>query len=260
MKRFSTSIVFVVCLFAAPKAFAEGEEAEAPEEKEPLLGYQAELGVATTHIWQGMWQYRSKSTPANEDYAGVRFHFGHYGTLSAGMGATFALGSPSDQPDAGMELVPTIAHTMHLAPFHVMTGFRLFLFPKTDEVDRKYEPFVEASLPNPYLTPVVEVSPEIVRERGVYAFAGAEHKFTFGPVAVTPHAHFGMQGYDEDHQRFHPNEVLAMVPAKWTVLDGFYLLARPGYSVLTGPDHYYRDPSFAGRSVMFATLSVGAER
>jgi hypothetical protein len=235
------------------------EGAESGESHGAALGYQVELGLATTHMWQGAWQYTTKSTPATEDYAGVRLKLGRYGTVAAGVGATMALASPSRQPDGGMELLPTIAHGVHLAPFHVTTGFRVLLFPQADVVDRKYEPFVEASIPNELVTPVFEVSPEVVRERGVYAFAGAEHRFARGRLAVTPHAHFGIQGYEEESERLHPNEVLVTVPVKWTLDYGFYALLRPGYSVLVGPDHYYKDASFGGRSLAFAQFSFGAE-
>jgi hypothetical protein len=236
-----------------------GEGAEHGEEHRPALGYQAELGVASTHLWQGVWQYRTKSTPASEDYAGVRLKLGRYGTIAAGVGATLALSSPSSQPDGGMELLPTIAHGVHLAPFHVTTGLRVLLFPRADLVDRKYEGFIEASLPNAYVTPVVEISPEVVRERGVYAFAGVEHKFTLGHLTVTPHAHFGIQGYDEDSERLHPNEIMVTVPAKWSLGGGLYALLKPGYSVLVEPDHYLKDPSFSGRSLAFAVFCFGAE-
>jgi hypothetical protein len=235
------------------------EPSEHGEEHPTGIGYQAELGVATTHIWQGAWQYTTKSTPATEDYAGLRFKLGRYGTVAAGVGATVALATPASQPDAGMELLPTLAHSIHLAPFHVTTGVRVLLFPRAEVVDRKYEGLFEVSIPNPYVTPVFEVSPEVVRERGVYALAGAEHKFTLRRLALTPHAHFGVQGYAEESERLHANEVMVTVPAKVTIGDGLYALLKPGYSVLVGPDHYYKDPSFAGRSVAFALLSFGAE-
>jgi hypothetical protein len=244
---------------ASPERGADDEAAERSAEHRSVLGYQAELGVATTHIWQGAWQYTTKSTPATEDYAGLRLKFGRYGTVAAGVGATAALSSFSRQPDEGMELLPTIAHGIHLAPLHVTTGFRVLLFPRAELVDRKYEGFVEVSVPSAYVTPVFEVSPEVVRERGVYAFAGAEHKFTRGRLTVTPHAHFGIQGYEEESERLHPNEVMVTVPAKWTIGEGFYAILKPGYSVLVGPDHDYKDRSFAGRSLAFALFSFGAE-
>jgi hypothetical protein len=170
-----------------------------------------------------------------------------------------ALASASSQPKSAFELDPTLMHAFKIAPLSMTAGFRMKVFPRADVVDGAYEGIVKAALPNDYVTPVIELWPELVRKRGIYALAGAEHDFKVGSLSVVPRAQFGVQGYEDKSERLHPNEIMVTVPAKYSFGGGFYAAAKPGYSVLIGPDHYFKDSSFGGRSVAFAMLFVGSE-
>jgi hypothetical protein len=245
----------------SPPADKPAEPTPSKEDKEPpAVGYRFEAGVATTHMSQGAWKYATKDTPATEDFAGIRLRFGRYGMTTAGGSASIALAPASGQPTNAMELTPTVTHAIQLGAAALTTGFRVKLFPRAAVLDGAYEGILRASVPNRYLTPVFELAPEFVRKRGVYGMAGAEHRFAFWKATITPRAQFGMAGYDERSERFHPNEVMVTVPARVTFDGGFYALFNPGYSVLVGPSHYFKDASFTGRSVPFALLAFGAER
>jgi hypothetical protein len=288
MKHVYACLVLATLVATAHDAFAEGEEdppepsapaeskptspvtadrpAEQPpsaREKEPAIGYKLEAGAATTHISQGAWKYATKTTPATEDFAGLRVRFGDYGMITAGGSASIALASASGQPQTAEELTPTLTHSVQLAPVSLTTGFRVKMFPRAtgkNDVDGAYEGILKAALPNPYVTPVFELAPEFVRKKGTYGLVGAEHKFELWRLAITPRAQFGMQGYEVKSERFHPNEVMVTAPAKLKFDGGLYALFNPGYSVLVEPAHYLKDSSFSGRSVGFALLAFGAER
>jgi hypothetical protein len=245
----------------------EAAAKDAPPESSPRaaeegasIGYKAEAGVASTHMSQGVPKYATKSTPATEDFVGLRLKLGRFGTLMAGSGASIALASASSQPKSSTEFVPTVLHSVKIAPVSLAAGFRIKFQPRADVSDAAYEGLFKASLPNGYLTPVIELWPEVVRKRGLYAEMGVEHDFTIGHFSLVPRATFGVQGYDEKSEHLHPNELMATVPGKWSFGDGLYALIKPGYSYLIGPDKFVKDPSPGGRGAAFALLAFGAER
>ncbi len=236
--------------------------APAKTDRARFISYQLEAGVASTHVTRGVPRYDAKSIPSLYNLVNLRVRGLGPGVLSLGGTSALALAPTPETRGRSLELLPTITYGGRIGPMQLDVGARLFLFPRAEVVDAQYEGVVRASLPNPYLTPTLEIYPEVRRRKGAFVIVGLER--TFNPsrwLRIRPRVAASEQGYVVNDERPHGQDVTASVQVHVSVPESpFYVVARPAYSVLAGPDRLYDDPSFSGRSVAYATVSLGVQR
>ena len=259
---------FSACLAVAALSSAAHAEPPAPKEKPPArapsagesVGYQIELGASTTYVVRGASQGATKSTPSTEDLMVLRFRDLGPGQLSVGNAFAMPFAGLAGQPQFAMNIIPFTAYQLMLGPVQTTVGFAVKFFPNAEVVDGQYEGLTRVALPNRYLTPFVEVFPELVRRRGVYAAAGVDREILAGAFSFRPRVLVGAQGFSASSESFHANEATAMLVARAKLGAGFYAQLTPAYSVLIGPERYVSDSSWSGRSVAYAAFGIGVER
>lgn len=245
---------------AQPPPAAKELPAQRQHGDELSVGYRLELGASTTYVVRGASQGATKTTPSTEDLMVLRFDNVGHGKLSIGTAFAMPFAGLAGQPQYAMNVIPFAGYQVMLGPVQSTVGFAVKFFPNAHVVDGQYEGLARVALPNRYVTPFVEVYPELVRRRGAYAAAGLERELLAGSFSFRPRVLVGAQGFSESHESFHANEAMAMLISRANVGSGFYTQITPAYSMLIGPDRYVRDASWSGRSVAYAVVGVGVER
>jgi hypothetical protein len=223
-------------------------------------GYQVEAGAASTRVSKGSAKFATKTTPTTEDLAMLRVSGMGPGQLTIGSTFYAALASAAGQPTSSMEVDPQAFYGGRVGPVHMGAGFKLTLLPRAADVDAAYEGIARFSVPNRFVTPTLEVLPELVQKRGFYSVFGLERSFKIASwLSIKPRGSLGEQGYEVKSERPHFQDLTGSVQVKADITDTFYALVRPAASYLTGPDHFYKDPSFGGRSVAYLAFAIGAQ-
>ena len=226
------------------------------------VGYQFEMGAASTYVFRGRAQYVSRDDASMQStvaLTGKGFGPGDF-TLTAWNAQALSAG-----PQAGnaSEVDLTPSYTLTIADrWSVSAGYIAYVYAEhlpSQPLDGAHEAFGSLSFLNPWVTPSVGVYGEFVRLDGVYATAGVSRTFTFGPIDLTPQASVGWAAYKGVASRL--NDVSTMVVAQWGFSAPFYANVRAAYSYMGGPtlDVPGQDGSFSGRSVPWAMLAVGAK-
>lgn len=257
----SLSIAFAAVAFAT-SAHAQEDADKAPKKSSPPIqfGYQLEGGIASTHMVHGLPKYDTKRIPATEDLAMVRVRNLGPGTLTFGTTFALALDTTVKKHSKSEEFFPMAMYGGRVGPLQVEVGGRVFVFPRMDQARQDIEVIGRVSYPNKYVTPTFDSFSEVSEKKGEWATVGLERRIDFTTwLSIRPRVSYGMQGYELKSERFHAQDVTASAFLTATTKDGFYASLRPAYYYVAGPEHYYKDPSFAGRSTGYFGFMVGSQ-
>jgi len=260
----------VVATSLAAHAQERRPDADVPERAAPAkkknkkdgvaIGFQLESAAASVHVSRGNSRGATKTTPATEDLAALRVRGLGAGVLSLGTSFSAPFTRTANQPRNAMDVIPFVNYRAPLSPLEMTGGFVLKIFPDAEIVDGQYEILTRVAYPNKWITPAIEILPEVLRRRGAYAAVSLEHDFVYGPVSIRPRVLLGSQGFDLEDEPFHVNELTAIALARVMLGSGFYAMARPGFSLMLAPARYVDDPTWRGRSLAYVAVGMGVER